>query len=92
MSDSNAETLPYDRWEAVSRDGAFEDTLTALREVVRHLETGQLRLNDSVRCFELGTLLARKCERLLGEAELRISRLDTDDDAIFGDGAESDEE
>jgi exodeoxyribonuclease VII small subunit len=78
MSDVSATSLPYDQWEAVSNEGAFEDALMALREVVSCLETGQLRLNDSVRCFELGTILARRCERLLEEAELRISRLDAE--------------
>jgi exodeoxyribonuclease VII small subunit len=69
-------TLAYDDWDAVAQKGAFEDALAALREVVSHLEAGSLRLDDAVRCYELGSNLARRCERLLDEAELRISRLD----------------
>ena len=70
--------LAFDEWKQVLRDGAFEDALTALREVVAHLEAGSLKLDDAVRCYEVGSLLARRCERLLDEAELRISRLDED--------------
>lgn len=68
--------LPFDDWEAIAHDGAFEEALAALREVVAHLEAGSPRLDDAVRCYELGSKLARRCERLLDEAELRISRLD----------------
>jgi exodeoxyribonuclease VII small subunit len=72
--------LAYDEWERVLQDGAFEESLAALRDVVAHLETGSLRLDDAVRCYEVGSLLARRCERLLDEAELRITRLDKDDE------------
>lgn len=68
---------PYADWDAIAKDGTFEDALSALQAVVGHLEGSQLRLDDSVRCYETGTLLARRCERLLDEAELRITRLDT---------------
>jgi exodeoxyribonuclease VII small subunit len=67
----------YAEWEAIAKDGAFEEVLSALQAVVGRLEESQLRLDDSVRCYEIGTLLARRCERLLDEAELRITRLDS---------------
>ena len=66
----------FDVWERVLESGEFEDSLTALRAVVAQLETGGLRLNDAVRCYEIGSLLARRCEELLAAAELRISHLD----------------
>ena len=72
-------SLTYDDWERVLRAGAFEEALSALRDVVAHLEAGSLKLDDAVRCYEVGSLLARRCERLLDEAELRISRLDDDE-------------
>lgn len=68
--------LAFDEWERLARDGEFEEALSALRDVVAKLETGGLRLNDAVRCYEIGSLLARRCEQLLASAELRISRLD----------------
>ena len=72
--------LAYDTWESVLLDGSFEASLEALRDVVSRLETGQLLLEDSVRCYELGARLARRCKRLLDEAELTISRIDEEDD------------
>ena len=72
--------LAYDDWDRLAHEGEFEDVLAALREVVTHLETGNLRLDDAVRCYEVGSLLARRCEQLLDNAELRISRLDSDED------------
>lgn len=74
------QTLPYDDWHRLAKDGAFEEVLAALRAVVTHLEAGSPRLEDAVRCYEAGSLLARRCEQLLDEAELRITRLDSDDD------------
>jgi len=71
--------LAFDEWERVLQDGEFEESLAALRAVVAQLETGGLRLDDAVRCYEIGSLLARHCENLLTAAELRISRLDEPD-------------
>ena len=68
--------LAYEAWERVLEGGEFEESLAALRAVVAQLETGGLRLNDAVRCYEIGSLLARRCEDLLAAAELRITRLD----------------
>jgi exodeoxyribonuclease VII small subunit len=83
---TNEPGLTYDDWDRLATDGAFEEVLAALRAVVSHLESGALRLDDAVRCYEVGTLLARRCEQLLDEAELRITRLDEDapDDAAAG--------
>jgi exodeoxyribonuclease VII small subunit len=68
--------LAFDEWESTLKGGEFEESLAALRSVVAQLETGGLRLDDAVRCYEVGSLLARRCEGLLAAAELRISRLD----------------
>jgi exodeoxyribonuclease VII small subunit len=76
-----ADDMPaYDSWEATLLDGSFEDSLDALRDVVSRLETGQLPLSDSVRCYEYGARLARRCKRLLDEAELTISTIDGEND------------
>jgi exodeoxyribonuclease VII small subunit len=80
MATSEQTPLAYDEWEIIVREGAFEESLVALRDVVALLETGTLRLDDAVRCFEVGSRLARRCQRLLDEAELRITTLDDDSD------------
>lgn len=75
------------RWEFVLAEGTFEEALAALQEIVARLEVGRLSLDDSLRCYELGMLLARRCEKMLAEAELRISRLDLDQATNDGDEA-----
>ncbi len=42
---------------------------------MRRLEEGQLTLDESSKLFEEGMTLARKCNELLTNAELKITRL-----------------
>ena len=53
----------------------FEDRLTALESVVERLERGELSLDDSVRLFEEGVVLANSCKSELEKAEGRIQIL-----------------
>ncbi|HEY8446199.1 MAG TPA: exodeoxyribonuclease VII small subunit [Thermomicrobiales bacterium] len=78
MAEGREETLDsaLARWEAILRDGTFEQSLGALEEIVQRLEEGQLPLEGTLRCYELGVQMARRCETILDEAELRITRLD----------------
>jgi exodeoxyribonuclease VII small subunit len=76
------------QWEAALANGTFEEVFAALEEVVARLETGQLALQESVACFELGMRLAERCERHLDEAELRISRLERIADNLEEEGPE----
>ncbi|RME81934.1 MAG: exodeoxyribonuclease VII small subunit [Zetaproteobacteria bacterium] len=55
---------------------SFEEAIAELEAIVQRLEAGELTLEESVRCFERGTELARRCEALLEEAEQRIRRLE----------------
>jgi exodeoxyribonuclease VII small subunit len=52
----------------------------ALEEIGTLLEEGDLTLEESLRGYELGVLMARRCEKMLNDAELRIVRLDVDTD------------
>jgi exodeoxyribonuclease VII small subunit len=67
----------FERWDFVLAEGTFEEALEALEEIVGRLEEGRLSLDDSLRCYEFGVLISRRCEKMLDEAELRISRLET---------------
>jgi exodeoxyribonuclease VII small subunit len=66
----------YGHWEASLDDGSFEELFHALEEAVGCLETGNLSLERSVRCYEMAARLAERCDQLLADAELRVSRLD----------------
>lgn len=54
---------------------SFEESMARLEEIVRHLEKGDLPLDESLRLFEEGTALARRCEGMLDEAEQKIVKL-----------------
>jgi len=71
----------FERWEFVLTEGTFEEALDSLEELVAQLDEGHLSLNDSLRCYELGVLISRRCEKMIDDAELRISRLVTIDPA-----------
>ncbi|HET8524461.1 MAG TPA: exodeoxyribonuclease VII small subunit [Thermomicrobiales bacterium] len=73
----------YGRWEASLDDGSFEEIFQALEEAVGCLESGHLSLERSIRCYEIAARLAGRCDHLLTDAELRVSRLD---EAVAGTG------
>ena len=53
----------------------FEDALARLDEIVRHLEKGDLPLNDSLSLYEEGTGLITACSKMLDEAEQKVVKL-----------------
>ena len=54
---------------------SFEQSMARLDEIVRHLEKGDMPLNDSLALFEEGTALIRSCEEQLDEAEQKVGKL-----------------
>jgi exodeoxyribonuclease VII small subunit len=54
---------------------AFEELYKQLEEKVALLEQGGLSLDDSLSAYEEAVALAKKCQLLLENAELRITRL-----------------
>ncbi len=53
----------------------FEADLEQLETIVEALEAGGLSLDDSLKQFEDGVKLARRCEKALSEAEKKIEML-----------------
>ena len=66
----------FDQWRQALADGAFEDVYAALQEVVVRLEEGRLPLEASLAHYELGVQLGERCNQLLEDAELRVTKLD----------------
>jgi exodeoxyribonuclease VII small subunit len=54
---------------------SFESTFAELQQVVEQLERGALDLDHVVQLYDRGTALAQTCERLVANAELRVTRL-----------------
>jgi exodeoxyribonuclease VII small subunit len=55
----------------------FEALYKQLEETVAKLEQGNLSLEESLSLYEDGTALARRCQALLQDAELRVTQLQT---------------
>lgn len=66
---------------------SFDQALTELEGVVQRLEGTALSLEETVALYQRGRMLAEHCQRLLDEAELRVSRLVPDGTEQEGDGA-----
>ena len=64
-------------------DIKFEDALQRLEQIVDQLEAGDLPLDDSLKVFEEGVALARRCAKYLEEAEKRIELLTKDESGLL---------
>lgn len=56
---------------------SFEEALAALEEIVRRMETGKVKLDDAIACYEQGTMLRKHCEKKLADARLKIDKITT---------------
>ena len=59
---------------------SFESMMERLEELVERLEGGNLSLEDSIKSFEEGMALVKRCSTVLQEAEQRIQKLTRDAD------------
>ncbi len=57
------------------KDPSFARMLEALEEIVKHLESGELSLEESLAKFEQGVKLARALESTLSKAETRVQEI-----------------
>lgn len=54
---------------------SFEQSIGRLDEIVRHLESGDMPLSESLSLFEEGTKLIAECTKMLDEAEQKVVKL-----------------
>lgn len=59
-------------------DLTFEEAYAQLESVITALEGGDVPLDEAVQLYEQGRKLSARCQALLDDAELRISRLADD--------------
>ena len=60
---------------AASDAAGFEAVYRELQEVIAQLEDGGLGLEEAIRLFERGQELVKRCQRIVDDAELRVTRL-----------------
>lgn len=59
---------------------SFEDAMLELEKIVRNLEDGKTKLDESVAAYERGAALRRHCENKLKEAQLTVEKISIADD------------
>ena len=66
---------------------SFEVVFGELQQIVEQLEDGGLELEQAIQLFERGSELAHACERIVDEAELRVTRLAAETASALSDAA-----
>lgn len=63
----------------------FEEAMKQLEEVVKQLESGETTLEESMALFEKGVSLSRTCQKLLSDAQLKVTKLisETGEEVLF---------
>jgi exodeoxyribonuclease VII small subunit len=61
--------------QAAIGEMSFEDALRALEQVVRKLESGEARLDESIALYEQGEKLRAHCQARLDAAQARIEKI-----------------
>jgi exodeoxyribonuclease VII small subunit len=69
----------------------FEAALAELEDIVDHLEKGSVALDESIKLYERGEALKKRCDELLKNAEMRIEKITLSADGairgrVSGDG------
>lgn len=60
----------------------FEASLARLEQIVREMEDAALPLQRMLALFEEGTLLGKRCQELLDQAELRVKQVMQDANGV----------
>ncbi len=59
---------------------SFEEAMAELEQVVSQLERGDVALEESIRLYERGAELKKRCETKLKEAEEKVAAITLDAD------------
>lgn len=59
----------------------FEEAMLELEDTVKKLESGETTLEESMELFEKGIKLSRVCQKLLSEAQLKVTKLIAENDS-----------
>lgn len=59
----------------MGKEKNFEESMQELEKIVQELENNNLNLDESVKKFEEGMEISKKCNKILEEAEKKITIL-----------------
>lgn len=61
----------------------FEASMSKLEEIVKKLETGDVTLDESLALFEQGIKLSKNCQKMLDDAEKKVSVLTANSEGVM---------
>jgi exodeoxyribonuclease VII small subunit len=77
---------------AVAENLSFEDALQELEAIVKKMESGETKLEESISAYERGIALKNHCEKKLRDAQSKIEKLSIQKDGSVGLSAFEEEE
>ena len=60
-------------------ENKFEESISRLEQIVQALENGDIDLDESLKLFEEGIKLTKSCQKMLDDAEKKVSVLRSDE-------------
>ena len=60
-------------------ENKFEESISRLEKIVQALENGDIDLDESLKLFEEGIKLTKNCQKMLDDAEKKVSVLMSDE-------------
>lgn len=63
---------------------SFEDAMAELETLVKTMETGETKLEESISAYERGIALKKHCEKKLQDAQSKIEKITIQDDGSIG--------
>lgn len=74
------------------KNQTFEASMQRLEQIVQAMEKGDVELEESLKLFQEGTELIRKCGKMLDEAQLQVHKVMTAPDGTPVDEVFADEQ
>ncbi len=59
----------------MSQTETFENNLAQLADIINKMEQQEIGLEDSLKLYEQGIKLTRKCQKIIDDAEKKIEQL-----------------
>jgi len=67
----------------------FEDAIEQLEELIEQIESGEIGLEESLKRYEEGSALIKRCRTILDGAQAKITELTVDADGLSIPGQEN---
>ncbi len=62
---------------------SFEEALLELENIVRELESGRIKLDDAISCYEKAVTLKKLCQEKLQAATLKVEKIEISKDGVM---------